>query len=250
VAADRRIAAITIDFWNTLFDDANGPARREERRVALVAELAAEGHAPTPEALDEAAHAAQRHFQHHWLEHRRTPVARELVEVTLGELGAALPPSALDRLATVFARGVLNHPPGLMPGAADALAALSARARLALISDTAFSPGAVLRELMEREGVARHFSAFVFSDETGVAKPEPEAFALALGVLGGDPAAAVHIGDIERTDIAGARAHGMRAILFRNVAHRHALAEDDTQADAVVEHWRDVAGVLERLERG
>lgn len=241
------VEALTIDFWNTLFGTANRAARQRQRREALVAELSAAGHQVDDERLAGASRAAMAHFDTHWLHHRRTPGSRELTEVIVAELDLEVPEESLGRIAQVFAVGVLDHPPDLLPGAREALEQLSGGVRLALISDTAFSPGAALHELMEREGIAELFGAFVFSDETGVAKPEPDAFHRALGALGVEPAASVHIGDIERTDIDGALGVGMRAILYRNEEHRHAMAEDDTSAHAVVEHWDDVAPTLERF---
>jgi putative hydrolase of the HAD superfamily len=241
------ITAVTIDLWNTLLDSSNGPGRERDRRAAIVAELGAHGFEPAEERIGAASLQARDYFQHHWLTERRTPTARELVDVVVRELDAELPGDALDRLAEAFARGVLDHPPALLPGAAEALGTLAESYRLAIVSDTAFSPGAVLRELMARHAILDRFDAFVFSDETGVAKPEPAAFERALADLGAVPGQAVHIGDIERTDISGARAVGMRAILYRNDDHRHALAEDETEADAVVGHWDEVPAAIQGL---
>lgn len=243
-AVSRQITALTVDFWNTLFGNANGARRDRDRRAALTAELEVVGFSVEQERLTSAARGAMTFFEHHWLANRRTPGPRELVGVMVDELGVQLPDAALDRVATTFAEGVLEHPPNLLPGAREALESLHGHVRFALISDTAFSPGRVLRELMEREGIACFFSGFVFSDETGAAKPEPAAFHGALEQLGVGAAEAAHIGDIERTDIRGARTVGMQAILYRNEQHRHVLAEDTTEADTVVEHWSQVAELL------
>ena len=49
-------------------------------------------------------------------------------------------------------------------------------------------------------------------------KPAPEIFEHALAGLGGvDPAEAAHVGDLRRTDIAGARAMGILALRYRGV---------------------------------
>ena len=240
-------SAVTIDFWNTLFGTENGPAREQQRRSSLTDELAAEGHTREEGELERARDASMEHFRHHWLEEQRTPGATELVDVMLADLGVKLPDPAVARIADVFARGVIDHPPQLLSGAADALERLAVSAPLAIISDTAFSPGSVLRELMEDVGIAERFSTFVFSDETGVAKPDPAAFERALEGVGADAARAVHIGDIERTDIQGARAYGMRAVLYRNAENRHQLAEDTTDADATIGHWDELDAVLARL---
>src|SRR5690606_40365814 len=63
---------------------------------------------------------------------------------------------------------------------------------------------------LESVGIAGYFDIYVFSDETGVAKPHPEAFRRAYEPLGCLPSEALHIGDIERTDILGAKSAGMK----------------------------------------
>ena len=126
------------------------------------------------------------------------------------------------------------------------LCAFSRRERgpLAIISDTAFSPGSVLKQLMERDGIARYFDHYIFSDETGVAKPHPDAFHKALDGLGGTPEKGVHIGDIERTDILGAKGVGMEAILYRTPDRQHKYAEETTVADYILEEWGEIEGVI------
>jgi putative hydrolase of the HAD superfamily len=59
-----------------------------------------------------------------------------------------------------------------------------------------------------------HFTCLSFSDETGVSKPHPDAFLRTLACLDAQPAEAVHIGDLTRTDIAGAKGVGMHAVRF------------------------------------
>ena len=53
----------------------------------------------------------------------------------------------------------------------------------------------------------------VTSAATGAAKPDPAIFRRALGLLGVEANAAVHVGDSLDKDIAGARDAGIRAIL-------------------------------------
>ncbi|HVZ40210.1 MAG TPA: HAD family hydrolase [Candidatus Kapabacteria bacterium] len=241
------MAVVTIDFWNTLFDSSGGVVRNDARRAVLMAAAADAGYNASFEQLEEAYRSIWAYFDVQWLEHHRTPTSPELVREICQRANIQLREEVLDAVAREFSRGVLQHPPVLLPGAAEALAQLASRARLALISDTAFSPGSVLRELMELNNVAQYFDAFIFSDETGVAKPHPDAFRLALEALGGTAASAVHIGDLERTDIAGAKGAGMKAILYRGVESPHKYAEDATTADAVMHHWNEVLDMLAML---
>jgi len=226
------IHAVTIDFWNTLFDSTGGTLRNAIRRAALLGAIREGGQECDDERFDAAYADIWNYFDRHWLERQRTPGSLEMVREMLAQLGVELPDDVCARVADVFARGVLDDPPALLPGVPEALAWLHGRGmRLALISDTAFSPGTVLRELMERVDIARYFSVWIFSDETGVAKPHPEAFRRALEPLGIPPAEACHIGDIERTDIRGARSAGLYAVLYRGDRQRHKYAEEETQAD-------------------
>ena len=66
-------------------------------------------------------------------------------------------------------------------------------------------------------GLERYFSAFFFSDEHGFSKPDRRAFLTPLAELGIAPHEAVHVGDIQRTDIDGAQAAGLRAVHFVGV---------------------------------
>jgi len=56
------------------------------------------------------------------------------------------------------------------------------------------------------------FGCTVFSDEVGYNKPHRIMFETALKVLGGKPSKGLHIGDLLQTDIAGAKAVGMKAV--------------------------------------
>lgn len=108
-------------------------------------------------------------------------------------------------------------PPPLIPGAADAIRALASRFRLAIISDTGFASGRAQDRVLAQDGLLEHFSATVYSVDVGHAKPRPEPFRHALEKLGVSAAEAIHVGDIERTDVEGAITAGMRAIRLDQV---------------------------------
>jgi putative hydrolase of the HAD superfamily len=78
------------------------------------------------------------------------------------------------------------------------------------------SPSPVLRGILEDHGVLDRFDHWSFSDEVGVYKPHPEIFEHALAGLGGvAPERAAHVGDLHRTDVAGAKAMGITAIRYK-----------------------------------
>lgn len=96
-------------------------------------------------------------------------------------------------------------------GATALLEALRGRARVGVVSNN------LTREQHDKLrfcGFDAHLDAVVISEEAGVSKPDPAIFSIALERIGAAAEETVMIGDAWRTDIAGARAAGIRAIWF------------------------------------
>jgi len=124
----------------------------------------------------------------------------------------------------------------------ETLAALSAaNIRLGLVCDTGFTPGRVVRQLLEDAGLCDHLEILCFSDEVGVPKPGNEIFAKALAELGARPPEAIHVGDLKRTDIAGAHDMGMHAARFKGV---HDDKSDFVEAEIVMSDHRQLLEVV------
>jgi putative hydrolase of the HAD superfamily len=97
----------------------------------------------------------------------------------------------------------------LFPDTRPALAALRGRGlRLAMVSNF----DARLHDLCDALGLTPWFAAIVISTRAGAAKPDPLIFRTALIELGASAGEAVHVGDSEREDVAGALAAGIRAV--------------------------------------
>jgi putative hydrolase of the HAD superfamily len=106
-----------------------------------------------------------------WKElHINWTVAQRL-RVVLNGLGRSLSQDAFDRLVDDTGRMEVEIPPDAIAGIADALAQLSQRYKLAVVSDAIVTPGVGLKAILEGHGLARYFSAFAFSDEVGHSKP-------------------------------------------------------------------------------
>lgn len=243
------IKAITIDFWNTLFDSSNGKQRNDYRIKELIKQVDKFGLVFKRRALDEAMKASWEYFNNIWIKETRTPSAMETVSFFWRYLKLPEDKASEKIVADAFADSINAYPPGLMEGAKDALKKLSAEYKLAIISDTGFSPGTMLRELMRDNGVGEYFNTYSFSDETGVSKPEPLAFTYALDQLQCLPGDAVHIGDIEFTDVRGAKNIGMKAIRFKGDLTSFTIKENpvETIADAEAEHWNDIYNIILNL---
>jgi putative hydrolase of the HAD superfamily len=110
-----------------------------------------------------------------------------------------------------------------------------------LVCDTGLTPGRVVRQLLDRLGLLRHLRVQAFSDEVGAPKPDARAFLAAIGPLGVDPKHVLHVGDLKRTDVAGARALGMRTVRIR-ARHDDATQMDD--ADDIVDSHAELAALL------
>jgi FMN phosphatase YigB (HAD superfamily) len=237
------IQAITFDFWNTLFVARfHGSSELRRRRIKRLLEQA--GHPGISAAqIEEAVTHTWQEWNRVWEREQRTFGAEHWVSFLLDELDLRLAQPNHEALIQAMELSGMEAEPPLIDGLATLLPRRGRRGQLGVICDTGLSPGAMLRQWMASHGVLGYFNHLTFSDELGVSKPHPDAFLTTLTGLGVPPAAAVHIGDYPRTDIAGAQAVGMRAIRFAGV---YDWGDDTVQADAVIGSYRELEPLLER----
>jgi FMN phosphatase YigB (HAD superfamily) len=240
------IEAVTFDFWNTIARVPTGAMTAARERavsaackssdVVVEAELLTRSLAQL--GLDwERSWAAGRHL------HPRD-AAGSLVRA-LGVEGAAR-----EMVAEAFLGAGREVQLELAPDIGPSLEALREREiRLGIVCDVGFSGGELLRELLDGEGLLDHFSGWAFSDEVGHYKPAPQIFEAALGALGAQPGEAMHVGDLRRTDIAGATAHGMRTVRYRGM-NDEGEADAGPEAEFVVDSHVELLDVIARLDRG
>jgi len=238
------IRAVTLDFWNTLMDDFHTPGRDELRADRLREIVAPFGRLPDHQAIERGFSQVWDHFDRVWYKKRRTPTTAESAAVLLRALRLKLPPEAVARVVSSLEEVILESPPKPVAGVVDTLPELAERYALAVVCDAALTPGRVLRRVLALYDLERWFGAFFFSDEHGWSKPDPRAFTTALDALGIAPAEAVHVGDIQRTDVAGAQAAGLRAIHFVGVNSSDLSV---STADAVTSRFEQLPALIERL---
>jgi putative hydrolase of the HAD superfamily len=145
----------------------------------------------------------------------------------------------------------LTDRPTLAPAARQTLADLSTRYKLAVISDTGLTPGRVLRQLLQEDEISHYFTHLTFSDELGRSKPHPDTFLSTLAALGATPGQAVHVGDLLRTDVAGAQAVGMRGVQYTGLIQDDWIAASDVSArtvvpDAIINSHTELTPLLRR----
>jgi HAD superfamily hydrolase (TIGR01549 family) len=205
-----RPAAVTFDCWGTLIhevDSGGGPGDR----VKVFAGVTGVEEQQAANALA----AAWRRHQVLW--HRQVAFgAQDMTHMALATVGVTLDPASLAALVDTMATRGLQREVRALEGARATLERLAQLGvRRALICDTGYSSGYVVRQLLDRVGLLSLLEVTVFSDEVGVPKPHRTPFATALGGLGVAPERAVHVGDIRRSDIAGARAASMGSVRLK-----------------------------------
>lgn len=237
------IEAVTFDFWNTLYADEGQAFRALTRRRLdhLARALAAAGAHPSDDELYQAYKDGFAVYLEAWRQQRHFG-ALEHVSYIFERLGAHPENGAVTRAARCIEEVGLGFHLTLQRGAAEAIPALAAAGiKLGIISDTGLTPGRVLLQFLERDGLLQYFSAATFSDQTGVAKPHPRMFEETLAALRVRPEQAAHVGDMPRTDVAGAKNAGMMAVRFAGYDDRR----EPPAADVVIRDHRSLLRILE-----
>lgn len=238
------VKAVTFDFWNTIATVPPG-AMDAARRRAIGA--ACEQHEVELEAarLIASLEEVGLHWERSWAagKHLHPQEAAETLVRALGVEGAAR-----EMVAEAFLGAGREVDLELAPGIGACLEGLGEKGiRLGIVCDVGFSGGELLRELLAAEGLLEHFSGWGFSDEVGHYKPAPQIFEAALEALGAQPAEALHIGDLRRTDVAGATALGMRTARYRGM-NKDGDGEDGIEAEFVLDDHLELLGVIDRLD--
>ncbi|MFN3306501.1 MAG: HAD family hydrolase [Candidatus Kapaibacteriota bacterium] len=246
-----KIKVVTVDFWNTIFDSSNGIERNSLRQQKLKSTFEVLGMEIPDADYEKAMQDAWEYFNRIWRSEMRTISSHDALSFFWNHFNAPKNEELLKDAVRTFEQSILIYPPKLVEGVREALETLSKKYKLAIVSDTGFSPGSVLRELLNINGLLELFSSFSFSNETGIAKPHPNAFLKVLNELDCTPEKAVHIGDIEETDIQGAKNLNMYAIRFIG-NHLDFLNEDSelhTIADFVASSWSEVLEKINEIEQ-
>lgn len=205
------IRAVTYDCWGTLLKDRDGEGAWKKRLGALSAFL----------NIDES--EADALLKDAWARHEEA--WKQVESFGAGRMAAhcleargVSDDESLQSLTKEFEEASLEVGVEAVEGTVETLSELRSNGiRIGLICDTGLSPGRVIRTMLADNDLADHIEVMCFSDEVGVPKPGAEIFEKALAGLGVNPPEAIHVGDLRRTDIAGARNIGMHAARFRAV---------------------------------
>src|SRR5688500_2477881 len=226
-----RIEGVTFDWWNTVALTTEDQDRRlRELRIERLRRALPELSATTEDLLG----AYDRHtavLQEKW-GHNLDLRPEEQIQLYLDFAGIeAATEGLVTKVAEAFGGALLEVPPKLFPHVPETLEALRMEGvGIGLVSNTGRTWGRYLRLVQDRLGIGRFFDARGFSDETGVRKPEPGIFRVALDGLGLAPERVAHVGDDLDADVSGSKALGMKAVWFNTgrMGHRPGYGLEET----------------------
>lgn len=170
---------------------------------------------------------------------------RKLVDRAFAAAGQPLDPVALDQkyaeMVPLYAAN-LTKLTQLMPGTADALAALHSKGiAMALVTN---KPDFAIAEILEHFELTRYFPVIVGGDSGVPHKPKPDMLFLALSKLGVEVDDAVFVGD-SPADARSAQAAGMKLVLIEGGYSREPL--DSLGADVVLHDLSELDTAIQGL---
>ncbi|MBU3915502.1 HAD family hydrolase [bacterium] len=250
--SENKISVVTFDLWDTVFiDDSDEPKRQSQglppktvERRNLVESFLRKHKSVSRELIDVAYSTTDAAFRHVWYGQNITWTVKERLSVLLKGLGCELPEQELNELVRLHEEMELAVMPDLAPNIAEALAGLRKKYRLGVISDTIFSPGRVLKQILDHYGILKHFDIFVFSDEIGFAKPTPIVFEKISEGLNVPMSEIVHVGDREEKDVDGPHAVGAKAVFTNVVLDR---GSKSSKAEAVCDDYSHLVDIINSL---
>lgn len=243
----RPLRAVTLDLWGTLIDLRDPVGKIERRREMLVTAIQAAGHNCDVEQLRAGFRAAQRIIDEQIAGDRRDVGPPGRWEELMRQLG--FPPESVpfETVTAAYEDLTLEFLPKLLDGVGEAIEQLASRYHLALICNTGYTGGRVLRQVLAKHGVVGYFQTLTFSNEYGWLKPDPRIFHHTLEILGVEPGHALHVGDMEELDVAGARNAGMYSARY--------LPEGDNDgavtsaADLLFFDWSEFVDLIEARQQ-
>jgi FMN phosphatase YigB (HAD superfamily) len=202
------VRAVTFDCWGTLIQDSNFEPSAAVRLAALIE---ASGGRLDDTAARDLYDRAWREHHTSWIDGRQYG-SPGIAQYCVTELGVD-DPIVCDRLTEAFEDAGRHGHVEALEAAPETLRLLrEAGIRTALVCDTGLTPGRVVRDFLDDLGLLQNLEFCAFSNEVGEPKPNPGIFYAALEAISSKPDEGVHVGDLLRTDVEGARDIGMKTV--------------------------------------
>lgn len=126
----------------------------------------------------------------------------------------------------------------LFEGATETIAALRQRYTVAIVTN---GPVPLQQAKLARFGLTEQVDHVVISDALGFRKPDPRIFHHACTLAGVAPEHAMHAGDSQATDVAGARAAGLATVWVRTGDQR---IPSGPPPDATIDRFAELRALL------
>jgi putative hydrolase of the HAD superfamily len=233
----KRVEAVLFDLDETLIDAQMGLAKAHERIVELVSEfLVQSGVYADPKVLlskmkilDDRMDRESHYDRDFWW-----PILAVGIEPQL-----VFPKDLIHRLTIQYWKAYSEHSPPY-PDTVSTLAYLKQRGyKLGLVTDTDGAPG-LKADRISRLPFRQFFSvAIVAGEDTKELKPSPVPFLKASDMLGVSREVTVFVGDKPFTDMEGAKAAGMGAILLWRRGWN-----SEVEADLTIRSLADLAAII------
>jgi len=239
------IHAITFDFWGTLYQSI---VTNNTNRTKVLQEAILEAGLPAipEEKIIIAIKKTWKGWVHIWENEQRTWGASEWLVSMQNLLEIEFPENMIPGIIQDLEHVVLDGNTKPINGVLEMIPSLAKEYRLGIISDTGVSSGRTLCKLLEKDGILKYFSSLVFSDEVGKSKPANLPYKKALEALSASPKQAVHVGDLRRTDVAGAANFGMWSIRF--TGYQDDPREEFGEATVILADYKDMQNALDHID--
>ena len=134
----------------------------------------------------------------------------------------------------------------LLPGVPETLRKLSYNGySLGIVSNATSSLS--VRRVLENQGILHWFRTVVISADVKYRKPKPEIFHIALSGMGVEPEEAVYIGNTVKFDVQGARAAGLKTILFR-IEQSDEEIETHVEPDYAISKIQQIMDIVKKIK--
>jgi putative hydrolase of the HAD superfamily len=243
----RPLRAVTLDLWGTLIDSRDPMGKIERRREMLLTAIRDAGYPIELEELRGGFRAARRVIDEGIALDNRDVGPPGRWQELMRQLSIPTEAVPFELVMPAYEELTLEFLPNLLDGVEAAVQQLASRYTLALICNTGYTGGRVLRQVLARHGLIGYFETLTFSNEHGWLKPDPKIFHHTLSELGVPPEHALHIGDTESMDIVGAKASGMYSARY--------LPEGDndgaisSHADLLFFDWSELVPLIEARQQ-
>lgn len=239
----KKIKAISFDFWETIVSGKVNAEGRVEQRISKLTEILKRYGNYSSEEIKNAYEESSKNFTKVWINDYKTLEASESIKLILEVLGLQIQKEDFEFLVDAFEESLLDFPPQIFPELFELLPKLKQKFSLAIICDTGFSSGKIIRQFLEKEKFLSNFSAFSFSNEVRSSKPHPKNYEIICEAFGIETNELLHIGDNQRSDIAGIQNVGGLGFLF---AQTNKKWLQETTAQEILTSWNDLEKALKK----